>query len=131
MDSLNKIYKIIHGLVEERGITDGKLCSDLGFSRNFTYSLKNNPEKTLHAVTAQKVADYFGVSVSYILGEGQKETPVPEDEQRKTPSLEGLDDVVLQIVEKLSVMSESEKSRALGYVDSLIANREKADVLHQ
>ena len=60
-------------------VTPSKMCNDLGLSRSLVTKLKDNPDRTITGSTAQKIADYFGVSVDRVLGNGQKEkSPVPE-----------------------------------------------------
>ena len=49
------------------------MCVDLGLSKSLGTKLKENPEKTINSETAQKIADYFGVSVDRVLGTDQKE----------------------------------------------------------
>ena len=65
---MNIIYTQIHALCTQRGITAGKLCSELGISRSIITDLKMGRKKDLNATTAYKIAKYFGVSVGYLLG---------------------------------------------------------------
>ena len=62
------IYDRISSLCTQRGITGGKLCSDLVLSRSLLTDLKMGRKKDLYATTAYKIAKYFGVSVGYLLG---------------------------------------------------------------
>lgn len=60
-------------------VSKGKMCTDLGLSRSLITKLKNDPDRTINGDTAQKIADYFGVSVNSILGTTQnKISPTPE-----------------------------------------------------
>ena len=56
-------------------VSFSKMCVDLGLSKSLKTKLKDNPQKTINGETAQKIADYFGVSVDRVLGYEQKETP--------------------------------------------------------
>lgn len=62
------LYTTISTLCTQRGITPGKLCSELGISRGIITDLKKGRKKDLYATTAHKIAKYFGVSVGYLLG---------------------------------------------------------------
>lgn len=75
------VYKIIDALLEERKISGAKMSSDLGMSRSFMTELRKGRAKGIKAETAQKIADYFGVSVGYLLGtEETEKAPTPEGE---------------------------------------------------
>ena len=59
-------------------VSFSKMCVDLGLSKSLNTKLKSNPAKTINGETAQKIADYFGVSVDRVLGSEQKEkSPTP------------------------------------------------------
>jgi len=66
---MGNLYKTIEGLCAERNIRPGRLCSELGLSRSLITDLKMGRKKGLSAETAQKIADYLGVSVGYLLGQ--------------------------------------------------------------
>lgn len=62
------IYEIIDRLCAEKGISGSKMCDDLGMSRSTLTELRKGRAKTLKLEKASKIADYFGVSVDYLLG---------------------------------------------------------------
>lgn len=62
------LYSRIAALCDKKNITGYKLCTDLGISRSVLSDLKSGRKKTLNANTASAIAEYFGVSVSYLLG---------------------------------------------------------------
>ncbi len=64
-----EMYKIIDTLLEEKGISGAKMSNDLGMSRSFMTELRKGRAKCIKLDTAQKIADYFGVSLGYLLGE--------------------------------------------------------------
>lgn len=70
---MSTLYERIISLCEDRGIKGGKMCVELGISKSILTDLKAGRKKGLNADTAQKIADYFGVSVGYLLGIDQKE----------------------------------------------------------
>ena len=69
------IYENIRELCELKGIKPGKMCVDIGLSKSILTGLKNGSKKNIQTDTAQKIADYFGVSVDRILGVETKEQP--------------------------------------------------------
>ena len=77
---MGNLYTTIQSLCEAKGIRPGRLCSDLGLSRGLMTDLKMGRKTGVSAVTAQKIAGYFGVSVAYLLGE-EKENPLAASER--------------------------------------------------
>ncbi len=76
------LYENIYALCKERGITPGALCGELGFRRSVLSDLKNGRKKSLDTTTLMKIAEYFNVSVDYLLtGEETKKAPTDESER--------------------------------------------------
>ena len=65
------VFDRIKELADKQGISVSKVAIDLGFSENLFYQWKKSSPKSDRL---QKVADYFNVSVDYLLGR----TDVPE-----------------------------------------------------
>ena len=63
------MYQRIEALLAERNISGAKMSADLGMSRSFMTELRKGRAKSIRLETAQAVADYFGVPVSYLLGD--------------------------------------------------------------
>ena len=79
------LYENIYALCNERKITPGALCGELGFRRSVLSDLKNGRKKSLDTTTLMKIAEYFNVSVDYLLtGEEIKKAPTPEGEREIT-----------------------------------------------
>lgn len=93
------VYKIIDTLLNDRGISGAKMSADLGMSRSFMTELRKGRAKGIKAETAQKIADYFGVSVGYLLGEETEKAPTDNGERQisdddiKAAFFEGADDL--------------------------------------
>lgn len=75
---MNTLYKNIKYLCDEHGVKPGKMCVDLGISKGIITKLKLEQQKSINSSTAQKIADYFGVSVDRVMGV-EKEPHVPKD----------------------------------------------------
>ena len=74
---MGTLYDNIMELCESKGIKGGKMCTDVGISKGLLTDLKMGRRTGVSAVTAQKIASYFNVSVGYLLGEeDKKEKPV-------------------------------------------------------
>lgn len=67
------LYERLVALCKERGIKGGRMCTDLGISKSLMTDLKSGRKKGVNAETAHKLAEYFGVSVGYLLGEEEKD----------------------------------------------------------
>lgn len=65
---MSSIYQNNMALCEQKGIRGARLCADLNISKSMLSDLKMGRKKTINALTAQKIADYFQVSVDQILG---------------------------------------------------------------
>lgn len=77
------LYQNIYALCNEHHITPGGLCNELGFRRSVLSDLKSGRKKSLDTTTLVKIANYFDVSVDYLLnGMETEKTPVPEGERQ-------------------------------------------------
>lgn len=59
------VFERIKKLANDQGKSVSKVATDLGFSENLFYRWKTSEPK---ARDLEKVADYFGVSIDYLLG---------------------------------------------------------------
>ena len=84
---MGTLYENIVTLCESRGIKGGKMCTDIGMSKGILTDLKMGRQTGVSAITAQKIASYFGVTVGYLLGEEEKEE---EDKKEKSTEYDGL-----------------------------------------
>ena len=113
---MSKLYKNIVALCEERGIKGGKMCTDTGISKGLLTDLKMGRRSGVSALTAQKIASYFNVSVGYLLGEEEKkEKPINDD---------GLSEMKKQFIKKIENMTDAEIER----LEQILALVEKTDV---
>ena len=93
----------IKALCEINGISIFKLETVLGFGSG-TILKWDTASPTLAKL--QKVADYFGVSVSYLIGEEAKK-PAPEGELNKTALLNAVDTMTREeLIEMLNKISK-------------------------
>lgn len=76
-------YERVMKLSKERGISGSRACVDIGLSKSTLSDLKAGRKKSVSTETAQKFADYFGVTVGYLLGKEEK--PTDTGEQKEIP----------------------------------------------
>lgn len=75
------LYERLSTLCDNKGIKGAKMCSDVGVSKSLMTDLKMGRKTGVSAVTAQKIASYFDVSVGYLLGEEEKEEKPTADDR--------------------------------------------------
>lgn len=69
-----EMYEIIDALLNERGVSGAQMSADLGMSRSFMTELRKGRAKSIKLETAQKIAEYFDVSLDYLTGEETEKT---------------------------------------------------------
>lgn len=72
---MSDLYNRIYDLCQERNISVGKMCNELGISRGNLTELKMDRIKTLKADNLTKISGFFGVSIDYLLGTETKKAP--------------------------------------------------------
>lgn len=86
------------------------MCVELGMSKSILTGLKNGTKKNIQTDTAQKIADYFGVTVDRVLG-AEKETAVPKDV--------GLSPMESQLMEYVRTLTDDQKKMLLAQLQAL------------
>lgn len=104
------IYNNIKSLCDERGVKPGRMCVELGMSKSILTGLKNGTKKNIQTDTAQKIADYFGVTVDRVLG-AEKETAVPKGV--------GLSPMESQLMEYVRTLTDDQKKMLLAQLQAL------------
>ena len=60
-------------LCDEKGISVYRACTDIGLNRSAVAKWKNGGKP--NGSTAAKLADYFGVTTDYLLGQSEEKAP--------------------------------------------------------
>lgn len=76
---MSTLYESIKSLCDERGIKPGRMCVDLEISKSMMTKLNNGTKQSIQVETAQKIADYFGVSVDRVLGAEEKPVAIEDN----------------------------------------------------
>lgn len=100
---MSTLYENIMALCEEKGIKGGKMCTDLGISKGIMTNLRYGRKKGINAATAQKIADYFGVSVDRVLGLEEKSSPSVSEAELDSKLIDALVDLTPEEAEKARV----------------------------
>lgn len=80
-------YEIFKKLCDERGTNPTAVALDMGISTSLTSRWKHGGKPRIE--TLNKIADYFGVSVSYLLGNVQLDLQhFAEKEKEPSPTLD-------------------------------------------
>ena len=111
------IYERIESLRKSQGLSQGKLEKQLGFSNGSISKWKNSTPKVERL---QKLADFFGVSVEYLM-------TGKEDEQKEKYNTDDLK----QKFEELKELLESGKMQPLRYDGQPIDDNTKELLLKQ
>lgn len=75
---MGDLYKRLAALCDERGISGYRMCKDVGIQPSIMTDLKMGRRSSVKAETADRIANYFGVSVGYLLGNEPKEKPAAQ-----------------------------------------------------
>ena len=76
---MSKLYNVLSNLCKQKGITGYRMCKDVDIQPSIMTDLKMGRRSGLKADTAARIANYFGVSVDYLLGnEDVKKSPAPD-----------------------------------------------------
>ena len=111
---MGNLYDTILELCESRGIKGGKMCTDIGISKGLLTDLKMGRRTGVSAVTAQKIASYFNVSVGYLLGEEEK------DEKKEQPiEIDGLSENLKELIKNLKELPEDKIEMLLQVAKSI------------
>lgn len=84
---MSTLYKRIEDLCRTKDVNISQMCASAGITRGAMTDFKMGRTKTLSASTLTKIADYFDVTVDYLL------TGMENDQTVSTMNLYGLDPV--------------------------------------
>jgi transcriptional regulator with XRE-family HTH domain len=72
------LYERIDALCKSKKTTISAMCKDLSINRSTLSELSSGRTKSLSTANINKIADYFNVSIDYLLGNEQKNSGEPE-----------------------------------------------------
>lgn len=78
---MGTLYERIIDLCKMKGVSGSRMCLDLSLSKSTLSDMKYGRTKGVSMKTAQKIADYFGITVDELYGidgKEEKENPATE-----------------------------------------------------
>lgn len=125
----NVIYTSIKSLCDAHSppISFSKMCVDLGLSKSLGTKLKDNPDKEINSETAQKIADYFGVSVDRVLGTEQNKPPTSQTTDERIT----FDDFTYAMQNETKDLTEMDKQLLLSMAKQLNDARKQRNGEHK
>ena len=108
---MSELYNRIEMLCEKKKITVTEMCRKTNISRGSLTDLKANRSKSLSQKALSKIADYFEVSIDYVLGNNSESNDTVLDEQ-----LEGIDFALMSETEGLT---NEQKQTVINYIKFL------------
>lgn len=100
MGNFSNFYNIYIFLCANKKVSPSRVAEEIGLTRTTANGWKKGKKPS--DVSLRKIADYFGVTVDYLLGnEEQEKTPAPLTEQER------LDEKVLGLLHQHSLDAQS------------------------
>lgn len=115
---MSNLYSILSGLCAERGITAYRMCKDVGIQPSIMTDLKMGRRQSMKAETATKLADYFGVSVSYLMGREETKKASAEAEAVKKE-----DELSKKLNSLLELANEDTKEALIVFLEQTLKGR--------
>lgn len=112
---MDNLYNRIIALCEAQGISGYRLCKETKIQPSILTDLKMGRQSGLSAKNANKIADYFGVSVGYLLGvednNSVKHNQIDKDEELKFALFGGDGEITDEMFEEVKRFAKYVKQR--------------------
>ena len=114
------MYSVFEKLCKEKGVTPSAVAIACGFAPSVVSRWKSG-ESNPKSDKLKKIADYFGVSVQFIMtGEGEVELHVPAEQVAKeVADMLHENPVLLNMLYDFRDITEAWEQRLKGYYDAL------------
>ena len=107
-------------LREELDRTQTQVAQDLNMSQG-SYGLYERDQRSPDYDTLKKIANYYNVSMAYLLGETDKRTPLNNSHQ----NLQMQPQTIIFSPQNFEYLDEEEKAKVEEYIDFLITKNKK------
>lgn len=118
---MSALYNILSQLCNEKGISAYRMCKDIGLQPSIMTDLKMGRRSSMKAETIARVANYFDVSVDYLLGNTQRKT---DDSTEVLPSADLLSSPRKQLIEFAESLTDDEIKKVLSYIRFVVSERD-------
>lgn len=108
---MNELYAKITALCEERGISRFQMCKDTGISPGTLTDLKMGRQTGISVPKAQKIADYFAISVDELTGRTEDE--IDPEERLKFALFGGEGEITDEMYEEVKEFARFVKEREM------------------
>lgn len=119
------LYENLVRLCAIKGVSPSKMCLDIGKSKSLMSALRTGKTVGISQDSAEKMAEYFGVTVDEVL-HGIRE-PEPK-EIKKDPTDEQIGEIKDEIMERIKLLTPVERLALDQFLDLLEAKRELGKV---
>lgn len=80
---MGNLYNRIEALCAKQGVSAYRLCKDIGIRGSVLSDLRTGRKQGLSSKTLTLIAEYFGVSVDYLLGKEETKKAPAENDRRE------------------------------------------------
>lgn len=106
---MSELYNRIELLCKKKGVNITTMCKETGASRGSLTDLKSGRKKSLSTYTISKIANYFNVSMDYILNATMQTTTTDND--IKSALFNGAENVTDEMLDEVKQFAEMVKLR--------------------
>ena len=130
------MYDIFEQLLQKRGITPYRVSKDTGVTQTALSNWKTG-KSVPTTKTLQKIADYFGVTIDYLMTGETREEDHYQDliDQAKSYAIEllgnGFNDGEISHFEKYIKLSSDNRKKVDFYMDSLLSLQQLEENVHE
>jgi transcriptional regulator with XRE-family HTH domain len=82
------LYNRIEELCAKQGVSAYRLCKDIGIRGSVLSDLRTGRKQGLSSKTLTLIAEYFGVSIDYLLGKEEAATPKDDRSAKEAQAME-------------------------------------------
>lgn len=121
------MYEIFDTLCKGSNVTPYKVGKETGIATS-TFSDWKNGKSTPKQDKLKKIADYFGVSIEYLMTGKEPEKEILNPDTAKTLArLSRYSEELLKVVSKLDKLNESNRIVVDKFIDMMIENQENKE----
>lgn len=100
-------------LIKQKGITQQAFLRDMGLDKSTISDWKRGSNQS-YKKHIEKIADYFGVSIDYLLGRDTMTFTAPASQKK-----------VAMVLERFDALSDEDKDKVIEYMEFLQLRRQK------
>lgn len=104
---MGTLYETIIKLCKTKGVSGSRMCLDVGLSKSTLSDMKYGRTKGISMPTAQKIADYFGITVDELYGR-----EVQAEKEKTATESDGFSESDARLIEWFRSLPE-EKQKAI------------------